>query len=85
VDLSSEGSAEYAFPLKLGAAVFDTLAKAGFTLLGGDLWRAEEDGLHPCHDGWFMNSGAGDPATAWAAFALRAPGGPEYYVTFVTG
>jgi hypothetical protein len=84
VDLSPEGSAEYAFPVSQAGDVFDLLQAAGVAVLGGDLWQADAEGYGPAHEGWFSDSGRSeDAAAAWRAFAGRLADDPSYYVTFV--
>jgi Immunity protein 40 len=83
VDLSDEGASEYAFPVEISSEVFDALLIANFSILGGDLWKKEDDGFHSCHDGWFANSSSVDSSSAWRNFRERLPEAAGYYLTFV--
>jgi Immunity protein 40 len=83
VDLSAEGASEYAFPVEVSSQVFDALSIAGFSILGGDLWKKENDGFSSCHDGWFANDPPKDSSSAWLNFRVRAPEAAGYYVTFI--
>jgi hypothetical protein len=83
VDLSDEGASEYAFPVEISSEVFDALLIANFSILGGDLWKKEDDGFRSCHDGWFANSSSADSSSAWRNFRERLPEAAGYYLTFV--
>ena len=83
VDLSAEGASEYAFPVETSSQVFDALLIAGFSILGGDLWKKEDDGFSSCHDGWFANDSSVNSSSAWRNFRARAPAAAGYYLTFV--
>ncbi|MCP3013851.1 hypothetical protein NGM33_10965 [Nocardiopsis dassonvillei] len=84
VDLSPEGSLEYAFPVRLAQEVFDSLVSRGFIVLGGDLWKKESDGFSLCGENWFSESSSSAAAEGlWSRFVDIVPKGDEYYVTFV--
>ena len=84
IDLSSEGSGEYAYPISKAEEVFDALIGSGVVILGGDLWKIVSDGFASCHVGWYskQNDG-GDASDRWHEFAMRIPNEDAYYVTFV--
>ena len=84
VDLTSEGSREYAFPVLISREVFDSLVSQGFVVLGGDLWKKEKDGFSACGESWFSESSSPSAARgAWFHFFNILPEGGDYYVTFV--
>ena len=91
VDLTSEGSAEFAFPVSCARDVYESLADAGLLVLGGDLWRAEKDGYSSCAEGWFIASSSEAPSVSrfdtsrqkWNEFIDKLPDRADFYVTFV--
>jgi len=85
VDLSGEGSAEYAFPVAVAGDVFDALIVAGVTVLGGDLWKLDGAGFASCHESWFSEPGTStDASERWRKFLEQVPGDDIYYVTFIS-
>ncbi|MEV5705959.1 Imm40 family immunity protein [Actinoallomurus sp. NPDC052274] len=83
-DLSSEGSAEYAFPASAAQDVFDALIVAGIAVLGGDLWKVDSAGFAPCYESWFSESrNSVDVSERWREFLARIPDDDMYYVTFI--
>jgi hypothetical protein len=83
VDLSDEGSTEYAFPIECSAEVFEILREAGFAILGGDLWRMAGSGFCPGYESWFVNASSEDRTSAWNSFLAQFRDDSECYVTFV--
>lgn len=85
VDLSGEGSAEYAFPLTCAREVFDSLERGGVHVLGGDLWMSRNDGFASAHEGWHVASDCTPSRRRheWERLISRCPAESAYYVTFV--
>ena len=83
IDLSDVGSAEYAFPVECLEQVFRALSASGFVILGGDLWRRNERGFGPSHEGWYADRPGGDVETAWNRFMHVTPDEDGYFATFV--
>jgi len=91
VDLTSEGSAEFAFPVSCAREVYDSLVDAKWLILGGDLWKAENDGFSSCPKGWYIPSSDDDFSAArdeisrekWNSFIDAISDYTDFYVTFI--
>ncbi|MFC1400438.1 Imm40 family immunity protein [Streptacidiphilus sp. N1-5] len=83
VDLTSVGSAEFAFPVDCLDLVFDTLLENDFVILGGDLWRKVEGEFKPAFDGWYVDALGDSASSAWRKFLASVPSGPDHFATFV--
>nr|BFE29822.1 hypothetical protein GCM10010200_020730 [Actinomadura rugatobispora] len=91
VDLSSEGSFEYAFPVANCDEVFEALVASGFVPTGGDLWEPLSDGFGSTGEGWYFQRDEGSSAAEtltlarrrWDAFRMTLLDGDVRYVTFM--
>lgn len=85
IDISSEGSVEYAFPAARARDIFDELERAGVRVLGGDLWIESGGGYVSAHDSWYASSGSTPSGRRreWEGFVSRLSEGGDHYVTFV--